>query len=46
MRKRVKITGFSDWDSMFYNNLLCIPILAICSIVLEDWGIENLTRNL
>lgn len=46
MRKRIKITGFSDWDSMFYNNLLSIPILVVFSIILEDWGIENLTRNL
>ncbi|KAF8557747.1 GDP-mannose transporter [Imleria badia] len=45
MRKRIKITGFSDWDSMFYNNLLSIPILAVFSIVLEDWGTENLSRN-
>ncbi|KAF8227549.1 UDP-galactose transporter [Tricholoma matsutake] len=45
MRKRIKVTGFSDWDSMFYNNLLCIPILTVCSIVLEDWGTENLDRN-
>ncbi|KAF9245318.1 hypothetical protein BU15DRAFT_85642 [Melanogaster broomeanus] len=33
MRKRIKLTGFSDWDSMFYNNLL------------SDWGSENLVRN-
>src|SRR6185369_9595090 len=46
MRKRIKVTGFSDWDSMFYNNLLCIPILALCSFILEDWGTENLNRNL
>lgn len=46
MRKRIKITGFSDWDSMFYNNLLCVPVLIVCSIVLEDWGTENLARNL
>jgi len=42
MRKRIKATGFSDWDSMFYNNLLSIPILAVCSIIAEDWGSENL----
>jgi len=45
MRKRIKATGFSDWDSMFYNNLLSIPVLALCSIVLENWGKENLERN-
>ncbi|EPT00952.1 hypothetical protein FOMPIDRAFT_72467 [Fomitopsis schrenkii] len=45
MRKRIKATGFSDWDTMFYNNLLSIPVLAACSIVAEDWGTENLNRN-
>jgi len=45
MRKKIKATGFSDWDSMFYNNLLSIPILAIFSFIVEDWGSENLSRN-
>lgn len=45
MRKRIKVTGFSDWDSMFYNNMLSIPVLAIFSFILEDWGSENLNRN-
>jgi len=45
MRKRIKSTGFSDWDTMFYNNLLSIPVLAVFSIIVEDWGSENLTRN-
>ncbi|KAE9400346.1 UDP-galactose transporter [Gymnopus androsaceus JB14] len=45
MRKRIKATGFSDWDSMFYANLLSIPVLALFSIVAEDWGTENLNRN-
>lgn len=46
MRKKIKATGFSDWDSMFYNNLLSIPILAVFSFIIEDWGSENLSRNL
>lgn len=45
MRKRIKVTGFSDWDTMFYNNLLSIPVLAVFSIIAEDWGTENLQRN-
>jgi len=45
MRKRIKSTGFSDWDSMFYNNLLSIPVLAVFSLLVEDWGSANLTRN-
>jgi len=45
MRNRIKSTGFSDWDSMFYNNLLSIPVLAVFSLVAENWGVANLTRN-
>lgn len=46
MRKRIKVTGFKDWDTMFYNNLLSIPVLAVFSIVVEDWGSESLAQNL
>jgi len=45
MRKRIKATGFSDWDTMFYNNLLSIPVLLIFSLVLEDWSPGSLNRN-
>ncbi|KAF4611098.1 hypothetical protein D9613_006794 [Agrocybe pediades] len=45
MRKKIKSTGFSDWDSMFYNNLLSIPVLAVFSFIAENWGTENLARN-
>ncbi|KAF7309603.1 GDP-mannose transporter [Mycena indigotica] len=45
MRKKIKITGFSDWDSMFYNNLLSIPILAVFSLVFEDWKRESIALN-
>jgi len=45
MRKKIKSTGFSDWDSMFYNNLLSIPVLIICSLIAEDWNYANLDRN-
>lgn len=46
MRKRIKLTGFKDWDSMMYNNLLSIPILVLASILFEDWGSASLARNL
>jgi GDP-mannose transporter len=46
MRKRIKVTGFKDWDSMFYNNLLSIPVLLIFSVGVEDWSLESLSRNL
>jgi GDP-mannose transporter len=46
MRKRIKVTGFKDWDSMFYNNLLSIPVLIIFSLLVEDWSIASFSRNL
>jgi hypothetical protein len=46
MRIRIKTTGFSDWDSMFYNNFLSIPVLAVFSLLFETWTTQNLTLNL
>ena len=46
MRKKIKSIGFSDWDTMFYNNLLSIPVLALSSLVVEDWSKENLNLSL
>lgn len=31
--------------AMFYNNLLTIPVLVICSLVAEDWSSANLAQN-
>ncbi|GBE86521.1 GDP-mannose transporter [Sparassis crispa] len=45
MRSKIKAAGFSDWDSMFYNNLLSIPVLVVFSLIAENWGYENLNRN-
>lgn len=30
---------------MYYNNLLSIPIILICSIFFEDWSSPNVARN-
>lgn len=30
---------------MFYNNLLTIPVLVVCSLLAEDWSSENLAKN-
>ena len=46
MRKRIKATGFKDWDSMFYNNLLSIPVLLVFSVIAEDWSGASFMRNL
>lgn len=45
MRKRIKQIGFKDWDTMFYNNLLPIPLLAVLSFLIEDWSWKNLEVN-
>ncbi|SJX61089.1 probable VRG4-Golgi GDP-mannose transporter [Sporisorium reilianum f. sp. reilianum] len=45
MRKRIKVTGFKDWDTMFYNNLLSIPVLLVMSFLVEDWSAANLHKN-
>ncbi|GJN91966.1 hypothetical protein Rhopal_004994-T1 [Rhodotorula paludigena] len=45
MRKRIKVTNFKDWDSMYYNNLLSIPVLVIFSFLFESWTPKNLNLN-
>ncbi|KAI1115038.1 hypothetical protein F5Y14DRAFT_411949 [Nemania sp. NC0429] len=45
MRKVIKSMNFKDWDTMFYNNLLTIPVLVVCSLVAEDWSSANLAQN-
>lgn len=45
MRKRIKLTNFKDFDTMYYNNLLSIPILLVASLLLEDWSSENYNLN-
>ena len=30
---------------MFYNNLLTIPVLLVCSLVVEDWSSANILKN-
>ncbi|KAJ5223465.1 hypothetical protein N7468_008007 [Penicillium chermesinum] len=45
IRKVIKKTNFDNWDVMFYNNLLSVPILMAASVLTEDWSSENLLRN-
>lgn len=46
MRKRIKLTNFKDFDTVYYNNLLSIPLLLAPSLLLEDWSTKNLAINL
>lgn len=45
MRKRIKLTNFKDFDTMYYNNLLTIPLVLVSSLVLEDWSAANVAKN-
>lgn len=45
MRKRIKLTNFKDFDTVYYNNLLSIPLLIVPSIIFEDWSAESLAKN-
>ncbi|TIB71034.1 UDP-galactose transporter [Wallemia mellicola] len=45
MRKRIKLTGFKDWDSMAFNNALSIPLLIVSSLIIEDWSFDSLEKN-
>ncbi|KAF2676726.1 UDP-galactose transporter [Lentithecium fluviatile CBS 122367] len=44
MRKRIKLTNFKDFDTMYYNNLLTIPVLLAASLMMEDWSSANISR--
>ncbi|CAI4061091.1 hypothetical protein SUVZ_05G1110 [Saccharomyces uvarum] len=46
MRKRIRLTNFKDYDTMFYNNILALPLLIVSSIIMEDWSADNLSMNL
>lgn len=45
MRKRIKLTNFKDFDTMYYNNLLSLPILLIATFLFEDWSAANVALN-
>lgn len=30
---------------MFYNNLLTIPVLMVCTLIAEDWSSANIAKN-
>lgn len=45
MRMRIKLTNFKDYDTMYYNNMLALPILIAFSLFTEDWSPENVSSN-
>lgn len=38
MKWTIKKVGFADYDSVYYNNVLSLPVLVILSLVFEDWS--------
>ncbi|KAJ3087704.1 GDP-mannose transporter into the lumen of the Golgi, partial [Physocladia obscura] len=35
LRAKIKDVGFKDFDTVYFNNLLSIPVLIICSLLFE-----------
>lgn len=44
MKRTIKSVGFGDFDSVWYNNVLSLPVLLGLSLVFEDW--RGFVKNL
>ncbi|KAJ1990660.1 GDP-mannose transporter into the lumen of the Golgi [Dimargaris cristalligena] len=38
MRKIMKVVNFKDFDTVYYNNILTVPMYLILSLLAENWG--------
>ena len=38
MRAVIRKVQFEDFDSVYFNNVIAIPIIFVLSLALEDWG--------
>ncbi|KAF9582957.1 GDP-mannose transporter into the lumen of the Golgi, partial [Lunasporangiospora selenospora] len=45
MRKKIKHFNFKDFDTVYYNNLLSLPVMIVLSFCLEGWTSGELTRT-
>ncbi|KAF9193832.1 GDP-mannose transporter into the lumen of the Golgi [Haplosporangium sp. Z 767] len=45
MRKRIKHFNFKDFDTVYYNNLLSLPVMLTLSMCLEGWTSGELERT-
>ncbi|KAG0370519.1 GDP-mannose transporter into the lumen of the Golgi [Gamsiella multidivaricata] len=45
MRKRIKHFNFKDFDTVYYNNLLSLPVMLILSFCLEGWTSGAIERT-
>jgi len=46
MRKRIKHFNFKDFDTVYYNNLLSLPVMLLLSMTLEGWMSGEISRTL
>jgi len=46
MRKRIKHFNFRDFDTVYYNNVVSLPVLLALSFCLEGWTTGELSRTL
>ncbi|KAF9914997.1 GDP-mannose transporter into the lumen of the Golgi [Lobosporangium transversale] len=45
MRKRIKYFNFKDFDTVYYNNIISLPIMLTLSFCLEGWMSGELDRT-
>ncbi|KAG0305827.1 GDP-mannose transporter into the lumen of the Golgi [Dissophora globulifera] len=45
MRKRIKHFNFKDFDTVYYNNLLSLPVMLLLSLCLEGWTSGEFERT-
>ncbi|KAF8924527.1 GDP-mannose transporter into the lumen of the Golgi [Dissophora ornata] len=45
MRKRIKYFNFRDFDTVYYNNIVSLPVLLALSFCLEGWTTGELSRT-
>jgi GDP-mannose transporter len=38
MRATIRKVEFADFDSVYYNNMLAIPVMGILSLLTENWS--------
>lgn len=46
MRKRIKHFNFKDFDTVYYNNILSLPVMLVLSLCLEGWTSGEFERTL
>jgi GDP-mannose transporter len=46
MRKRIRHFNFKDFDTVYYNNILSLPVMLAFSLCLESWSSDELSRTL